>query len=103
MVPARSRDDVLHVSLRPSLRYGRVLSIGGREEMQGKVGFRAGGYPAGRHTPSDGDGREHEREEAKDRDGKEDIHAPVRRITRCMRFVHFIRLGGAESGWRLRW
>ena len=49
--------------------------------MVGKVGLRRVGYSAGAHMPRYGDGRKQESEKAEDRDGKEDIHAPVRRIT----------------------
>ena len=46
---------------------------------------------------SDGNGCEHESDKAENRNGKEDIHEPVRRITRCMGFVHLIR--SAVSIW----
>ena len=49
--------------------------------MLGKVGLRCGGYAAGAQMLAHGDGREQEREKAKDRDGKENVHATVRRIT----------------------
>jgi hypothetical protein len=84
MVPARFRENVLYVLLRDSARYERVLIFSGCEEMLGKVGLRVCGYPAGAHTPDDGDGRNQESETTEDRDGKEDIHAPVRRITSAL-------------------
>jgi hypothetical protein len=59
--------------------------------MLGKVWLRAGGYAAGAYMPGDGDGRKHESQKAEHRDGKEDIHNVIRRITRCMDFVQFIQ------------
>ena len=49
--------------------------------MLGEIGLRLVAYPAGAHMPGDGDRRTQESEKAEDRDGKEDIHASVRRIT----------------------
>jgi len=51
--------------------------------MLGEVGLPLVGYPADAHMAGYGDGRKQESEKAEDRDGKEDIHASVRRITRA--------------------
>ena len=60
--------------------------------MLGKVGLRCGGCSASAHVPGYGDGRKQESEKAEDRDGKEDIHASVGRITSawgsCILFDH---------------
>jgi hypothetical protein len=50
--------------------------------MMGKVGPLSGGYSAEAHMPGDGERREQKSRQEKDRDGKEDMHALVRRITR---------------------
>jgi hypothetical protein len=50
--------------------------------MMGKVGPLSGGYSAEAHMPGDGERREQKSRQAKDCDGKEDMHALVRRITR---------------------
>ena len=56
-----------------------------------KIWLRACGYAASADMQGDGDGRKHESEKAEHRDGKEDIHNVIRRITRCMDFVQFIQ------------
>jgi len=65
--------------------------------MLGEVGLRFGGYSAGANMPGYGDGCKQESEKAKDRDGKENIHAPVRRITSawgsCILFDQWCRFG----------
>jgi hypothetical protein len=43
--------------------------------MMSKVGLPSGGYRAVAHVEGDGGGRKHKGEKAKDRYGKEDIHA----------------------------
>jgi hypothetical protein len=55
--------------------------FGGCEEMLGKVVLRFVRYSAGAHMPGYGDGRKQESDKAEDRNGNEDIHTPVRRIT----------------------
>ena len=94
-VPARFRYN-RYVLLRESARCARGLIFDGCQEIFGEVGLPTGRYPAAALMPSDGDGREHQSEKAENRDRKEDIHVPVRRITRCMGFVHLIRWSGVD-------
>jgi len=65
-----------------STRCGRGLIVESCEEMMGEVCLRCCGSTARDHMPGNGDRRKQESEKAKDRDGKEDMHASVRRITR---------------------
>jgi hypothetical protein len=74
------------------VRQTRVSIFNGSEEMLSEVELQMSRCPAGTHVSGDGDGREHESEKAEGRDGKENMHACLRRITRCMGFVQLIRL-----------
>lgn len=62
-------------------------------EMVGKVVLRMLGCPAGANVPRDCDGRERENDEAKRRDGKEDIHACLEKDSKCVGFLQLIRSG----------
>lgn len=78
--PVFSGCEVFYVLLSDGAWRTRVLFraqiFGCGEEMLGEVMLRAIGCFAGAHMPGDGDGRSCENEEAEERDGKEDIHAP---------------------------
>jgi hypothetical protein len=91
LIPALPGQNISYGLLRDGVRHTRATIFNGCEELLGEVGLRMSRPPAGAHAPCDGREREHESEKAESRDGKESMHAYLRRITRCMGFVQLIR------------
>jgi hypothetical protein len=87
LIPALLGQNISYSLLRDGVRCTRVSIFKGCEEILGEVVLRRSRCSAGARAPCDGDGREHESEKAERRDGKESMHAYLKKDNK----VHGLR------------